>query len=102
MKTAALSKSNSNPDLQSQEKKEGNFSAVLRLFRTDLSKIYHTYSTMIELGTVVSYLRSKKFKKYINHVTHPMSSEDSSIFSPEISNFCYIKKYRYRLHFNSF
>ena len=29
MKTATLSKSNSNPDLQSQEKKEGNFYVVL-------------------------------------------------------------------------
>ena len=33
----------------------------------------------------------------MNHVTHPLSSPDS-IFSPEISKFCYIKKYRYRLH----
>ena len=28
---------------------------------------------------------------------HSLSSADISIFSPEISKFCYIKKYRYRL-----
>ena len=37
----------------------------------------------------------------MNHVTHPQSSTDISIFSPEISNSCYIKKYRYRLHFGT-
>ena len=40
-------------------------------------------------------------KKYINHVTYCLSSADISIFSTEISNFCYIKKYGYRLHFNA-
>ena len=34
----------------------------------------------------------------MNHVTHPLSSADISIFLPEISKFCYIKKYRYRFH----
>ena len=33
-------------------------------------------------------------------MTHPLSFADISIFSPKISNFSYIKKYRYRLHFN--
>ena len=32
---------------------------------------------------------------------HPLNSADISIFSPEISKFCYIKKYRYRLHFDT-
>ena len=31
-------------------------------------------------------------KKYMNHVTHPLSSAHFSICSPEISKFCYIKK----------
>ena len=35
----------------------------------------------------------------MNHVTHSLSSADISIFSLEISKFCNIKKYRYRLHF---
>ena len=37
----------------------------------------------------------------MNHVTYTLSSADISIFSPEISKSCYIKKYRYRLHFNT-
>ena len=34
-------------------------------------------------------------------MTHPWSSSDTSIFSPEMSKFCYIKKYRYRLELDS-
>ena len=34
-------------------------------------------------------------------MTHPLSSANIRSFSPEISNFYYIKKYRYRLHFNT-
>ena len=37
----------------------------------------------------------------MNHVTHPISPADISNFSPEISQVCYIKKYMYRLHFDS-
>ena len=37
-------------------------------------------------------------KKYKNHMTHPMCT---ATISPEISNFCYIKKYIHRLHFNT-
>ena len=37
----------------------------------------------------------------MNHVTHPMSRADISNFSPEIIKFCYIKKYMYRLHFDT-
>ena len=33
--------------------------------------------------------------------THPSSPADISIFSLEICNFCYIKTYRYILHFNT-
>ena len=47
---------------------------------------------------VIPYL--KKTQKYINHVIHSLSSADISIFSLEMSNFCYIKK-RYRLRFNT-
>ena len=42
------------------------------------------------------YLNQRRSKKSINHVTHPISSADISIFSPEIDKFCYIKKCRYR------
>ena len=54
---------------------------------------------MMKLGTGISYLN--KSKKYMNHVTHPLGSADISIFSPKITKFCYIKKYRYRLHFDA-
>ena len=37
----------------------------------------------------------------ISNVGHPLSSADINISSPEISKFCYIKKYRYRLHFGT-
>ena len=37
----------------------------------------------------------------MNHVTRPMSPADISNFSPEIIKFCNIKKYMYRLHFDT-
>ena len=37
----------------------------------------------------------------MNHVIHPLSSAYISIFSSEISKFCDIKKYRYRVHFGT-
>ena len=67
--------------------------------RPSLPKIFHTDPTMKKIGTVISYL--KKIQEYMNHVTHTLSSADISIFSPEISKCCYIKKYRYRLHFET-
>ena len=47
------------------------------------------------------YLTQRRCTKYMNHVTYPLSSTDINIFSPEISKFCYIKKHRYRLHFDT-
>ena len=55
-----------------------------------LPKICQTYPTMMKLGTAIPYL--KKIQK--------MCSADVSIFSPESSKFCYLNKYRYRLHFD--
>ena len=60
--------------------------------KVPLLKICHTYPTMINQ----SYI-----KKYINHVIHALIFADVSIFSPRISKFCYIKKYRYRFHFDT-
>ena len=45
------------------------------------------------------YLTKKRSKKYVNHVTHLMSSTGITIFSLEMSNLSYIKKYRYTLAF---
>ena len=36
-----------------------------------------------------------------NHMKQPLSYADINIFSPEISKFCYIRKYKYRLYFNT-
>ena len=47
------------------------------------------------------YLTQRRFKNYVNHVTYHLSSADISIFSPVISKFCYMKKYRYRLYFDT-
>ena len=63
------------------------------------SKICHAYSTMMKIGIVTLYLK-KRAKKHINQVAYPLISADISIFSLDISNFYYIKKYRYRFHFN--
>ena len=58
-------------------------------------KICHIYPTMMKLGIVGPY--PKKIQKIYE-------SRDTAlefcIFSSEISEFYYIKKYRYRLHFN--
>ena len=54
---------------------------------------------MMKLGSYT--LPKEDPKKYMNHVTHPLSfSADTSICSPEISIFCYIKRYRCRLYFD--
>ena len=37
----------------------------------------------------------------MNHLTHPLRSADISIFLREISKLCYIKKYRYRFHLDT-
>ena len=57
--------------------------------KAPLSKICQTYPTMMKLGTVTLYV--KRSKNCMNHVTHPLSSADISFFSPEISNFYYVK-----------
>ena len=48
---------------------------------------------------VIPYLR--KIQKIYEHITHPLTYADTSSFSPEISKFCYIKKDRYRLDFDT-
>ena len=53
-----------------------------------LPKICLTYPTIMELATVIPYLK----KDLINHLTHPLSYADTSIFSSKIRKFCYFKK----------
>ena len=47
---------------------------------------------------VIPYL--KKILKIYESRDTPLTSANISIFSPEISKFCYIKKSRYRMHFS--
>ena len=68
------------------------------IFGSSLPKIFHTYPTMMKLEL---YLTQGRPKKYVNHVAHLLSSAGISIFSSEISKFCYINKYRYRLDFDT-
>ena len=49
------------------------------------SKICHTYPTVMKLGIIMPYL--KKIKKYLNHVTFPLSSADSAFFHRKSANF---------------
>ena len=58
--------------------------------KAPLPKICHTYATMMKLGTVIPYL--KKIQKIYESRDTPLTFADISIFSPEISTFCYIKK----------
>ena len=80
---------------------DGYFSGGSRMVWTKvpLSKICHTYPTVMKLGTVIPYL--KKIQKYMNHVTRLLTSTDISIYSPKISKFYYIKKQGFRLHFST-
>ena len=47
--------------------------------KAPLPKICHNLAQL--------YLTQKRFKKYINHVTHPLSSADISIFHRKSANF---------------
>ena len=63
-------------------------------------KIGHTYPSIMKLGIVIPY--PEKIQNFLNYVTDILRSPDISIFSPENSKFCYIKKYRCRLYIHNF
>ena len=44
-----------------------------------------TYPTIVKLYIAIPYV--KKIEKHINHIIHPLSSDDIMIFSQEIRNF---------------
>ena len=76
----------------------GFFGAVHGLcFLAPLPKIHHTYPTMMKLDTVIPYLR--KIRYFIFHLIFTVKIP---YFSPEVSKFCYIKKYTYRLDFDTY
>ena len=87
--------------------------------RPSLRKICHAYPTMMKLSTAIPYLKRIQ-KWYESRDTSPefcwhqhffarnqpmllylLCSADISIFLPEISQCCYIKKYRYRFHLDA-
>ena len=90
-----------------------NHSYVLTLFRMGIFRAAHGWrgakrppslksvTHILQWNLAQLYLTLRTSKKNMNHVTCALSSADISIFSPEISRFCYIKKYRYRLHFST-
>ena len=53
--------------------------------RHPLPKLCHTYTTKMRLGTVIPFL--KKTQKYLNHVTHLLSSANISIFHRKSASF---------------
>ena len=55
------------------------------------------YPTMMKLGTVIPYLR--KTQKIYESCDTPLELCWYQHFSSEISKFCYIRKYKYRLYF---
>ena len=63
--------------------------STLTVFNPIQDGLFRGYSRMgVSYKLYFTYKRSKK---YVNHVTHPLSSADISNFSPKISTFCYIK-----------
>ena len=67
--------------------------------RPSSPKICLTYPTMMKLGKVIPCL--KKIQKTYKSSDRALSYADISICSREISSFCYIKKYKYKLDFNT-
>ena len=64
-----------------------------------LLKICHTYPIMMKLGIFIPYL--KKIQKIYKSRDTFFKFCWHQYFLPEISKFCYIKKYRYSLYFDT-
>ena len=62
-------------------------------------EICHTYPTVMKFATVIPYL--KKILKTCRSRDTPLEFCWHQHFSPEISNFCWIKKFWCRLHFDT-
>ena len=62
-------------------------------------RICHIYPTMMKLGTLIPYLKNIQ-KIYKSHDT-PLEFCWHQHFFPEISKFCYTKKYIYRFYFDT-
>ena len=64
-----------------------------------LLKICHTYPKMIKLSTVIPYLT--KIQNIYKSRDIPIKFCWHQYFFTKIGNLSYVKKYRYRLHFNT-
>ena len=98
---------NINASFQKTPIQDGHFQSCWRMGDQTgpLPKICHTNPTIMNIGTVIPYLKKIqkicKSRDIIWKHMNPLSSADISIDSLEISKFCYIKKYRHRLHFGT-
>ena len=63
------------------------------------SKFFHTYPTMMKLGTVIPYL--KKIQEIYDSHDTPLKFCQHQHFFTGITKFCYIKKHRYKFHFHT-
>ena len=73
----------------------------MRVAKSPLPKIWLIYPAMIKRGTVIPYPRRFKYKCKLRETLLEFLLW-SAFFLPEINNFCYTKKYRYRLYFKGF
>ena len=67
--------------------------------KRSLAKICHTYPTMVKLGTLIPYL--KKIQKIYKSCDTPLEFCSHQYFFTRNIKFCYIKKYGYRLYFDT-
>ena len=67
--------------------------------KASLPKICHTYPTMMKLGIVITYL--KKNQKIYESSNTLLQFSWRRHFLPKINRFSYIKKYKYRLQFDT-
>ena len=68
--------------------------------KAPIPKICHTYPTMMKPGAVIRYL--KKFQKLYESCDTPLDFCWHQHFLAEIIKFCYIKKYRYGFHLDTY
>ena len=100
--------------LQKERNTTWTFDKMLTLFKMGFFGAAHRWGGQIGPPSLKSvthilqwwnleqlYLIWKGSEKYMDHVKHVLSSADISNFSTEISKFCYIKKYMYRLQFDA-
>ena len=69
--------------------------------KVPLPKICYTYPTMMKLGTLIPYLEKIQKQNNSRDTSLDFCRHQHFFTISAISKFCYIKKYRYRLHFDT-